>query len=112
MLFLFSSADLSIPRTTTDPSMVRLPLAQNPMEPVNFAQAKPSYVQGGHDPSVLGLIPVGSKQTSVIVSNQSLMSDPTAQATTSMAETLAEQTIMAGGNRFVLHMGVRTAVLC
>ena len=83
--------------------MVRLPIAQNPMEPVNFAQAKPSYVQGGHDPSVLGLIPVGSKQTSVIVSNQSLMSDPTAQATTSMAETLAEQTIMAGGNRFVLH---------
>ena len=82
------------------------------MEPVNFAQAKPSYVQGGHDPSVLGLIPVGSKQTSVIVSNQSLMTDPTAQATTSMAETLAEQTIMAGGNRFVLHTGVQLSCVC
>lgn len=71
------------------------------MEPVRFTQAKPAYVQGGHDPALLGLIPIGSKQTSVIVSNQSLMGDPTAQATSSMTETLAEQTIMAGGNRFV-----------
>jgi len=66
---------------------------------VRFTQAKPAYVQGGHDPALLGLIPIGSKQTSVIVSNQSLMGDPTAQATSSMTETLAEQTIMAGGNR-------------
>lgn len=80
-------ADLSIPR-----SEANKPSFSNVL-------AKPSLVQGAHDPSVLGLVPIASKPTSVIVSNQALLTDSTIQPSTSMTETFAEQTINASGNR-------------
>ena len=80
-------ADLSIPRVeTSKPSF-------------SDVLSKPPLVQGAHDPSVLGLVPIVSKPTSVIVSNQTLLPDTSIQASTSMTETFAEQTINAAGNR-------------
>lgn len=96
-MYCVVAADLSIPRSEANRTSFS-----------NVLSTREPLVQGSYDPSVLGLVPIGSKPTSVIVTNQSLMADACAgssanvQHSSSVTETLAEQTINAAGNRCVL----------